>query len=340
MKTKNPDDYYIYTYHDPLSGDVVYVGKGKGKRMYQHLTHSSNDRLQKTIEARSRDGLEMSPTMICKTTTEEHAFLIEKALIRYYGRADSGNGTLYNNTDGGDGVSNPSDEVRGKQADAMFRRFGTGENLHFKNLQTGEIFEGTSYELSKHIGVKSTQVRKIFSDATVKSVKGWVVADYTGGFNAYMHQYEFVNVFEGDIFVGTQKEFGEARGLSFSLISQLVKGKQAHANGWVLRGNEERIKKTIRRTRSGKVYTIRRPWEMPSFTENAKEAYLLAGKIEECWKKAGCPSNLSVRKILRDLGVDFHGKLHNYERIYSKIKSGAFIPSCDPDWADFVDKCS
>jgi hypothetical protein len=63
--------------------------------------------------------------MICKTATEEHAFLIEKALIRSYGRADCGNGPLYNNIDGGNAVSNPSDEVRVKQADAMFRRFGT-----------------------------------------------------------------------------------------------------------------------------------------------------------------------------------------------------------------------
>jgi hypothetical protein len=41
LETKNLDSYYIYTYHDPLSGDVIYVGKGKGKRMYQRLTRSS-----------------------------------------------------------------------------------------------------------------------------------------------------------------------------------------------------------------------------------------------------------------------------------------------------------
>lgn len=329
------DNFYIYLFIDPKSGETIYVGKGQKSRMFQHINNSSNDRLQKTINSRLNDGFEINPVKVCETNDEKHAFLLEKALIKLFGRADQGEGTLFNNTDGGDGVSNPSKEVREKQAQAMFKRFGTEEILRFKNIDTQETFEGSSNDLSKYLNIKSTQVRKLFTDDSVKSVKGWVLDNYDGTVNLYNKEYEFINVFDGEKFTGKQKDFANTKKLSYSLVSQLVKGNQSHANGWVLKGDEASVRPTIKRTSSGKVYKIRRPWEMPTFTKNSKEAYLLAGYLEERWRQDGSKKDASVRKILKDIGIDFKGKVHNFERIFNKIKNEDFVPSSDKGWQEF-----
>ena len=330
------NSFYIYLYEDPKSGEPIYVGKGQKSRMFEHINNSSNDRLQKTINSRLNEGYEISPVKICETTNEKHAFLLEKALIKLFGRADQAEGTLFNNTDGGDGVSNPSTEVRKKQAQAMFKRFGTGEVMRFKNFDTEEIFEGSSHDLSKYIKVKSTQVRKLFNDENVNSVKGWALDFYDGSVNLYNKEYEFINVFDGEKFNATQKDFANNKKISYSLVSQLIKGNQSHANGWVLKGNEVAVSSTIKRTASGKVYKIRRPWEMPTFTENSKEAYLLAGDLEKKWRLDGSKKDASVRKILKEIGINYKGKVHNFERIFAKIKNGEFTPSKDKKWQEFL----
>jgi hypothetical protein len=334
-KMSDQNSFYIYLYKDPKSGEPIYVGKGQKSRMFHHMNNSSNDRLQKTINSRLKEGYEISPVKICEAANEKHAFLLEKALIKFFGRADLGEGTLFNNTDGGDGVSNPSKEVRKKQAQAMFKRFETGKVMRFKNFDTEEIFKGSSYDLSKYIKFKSTQIRKLFTDETVNSVKGWALDSYDGSVNLYNKEYGFINVFNGEKFYGVQKDFANTKKLSYSLVSQLIKGNQSHANGWVLKGNEAAVRPTIKRTTSGKVYKIRRPWNMPTLTENSKAAYLLAGDLEEKWWIDGSKKDASVRKILNEIGVKYKGKVHNFERIFAKIKNGEFTPSKDKEWQEF-----
>lgn len=102
--------YYVYIYKDPRptkNQQVVYVGKGAGDRAWYHwkkrvrgnkgfgafLALLRQEKLEPIIEI-AREGLE-----------EAEAFYEEMKLIEVYGRRDLGTGTLFNLTDGGEGLA-------------------------------------------------------------------------------------------------------------------------------------------------------------------------------------------------------------------------------------------
>lgn len=102
--------YYVYIYKDPRptkNQQVVYVGKGMGDRAWYHwkkrvrgnkgfgafLALLRQEKLEPIIEI-AREGLE-----------EAEAFYEEMKLIEVYGRRDLGTGTLFNLTDGGEGLA-------------------------------------------------------------------------------------------------------------------------------------------------------------------------------------------------------------------------------------------
>jgi hypothetical protein len=102
--------YYVYIYKDPRptkNQQVVYVGKGTGDRAWYHwkkrvrgnkgfgafLALLRQEKLEPIIEI-TREGLE-----------EAEAFYEEMKLIEIYGRRDLGTGTLFNLTDGGEGLA-------------------------------------------------------------------------------------------------------------------------------------------------------------------------------------------------------------------------------------------
>ena len=99
-----PDEHYAYLFIDPITGEAKYSGKGQGLRWQKHWSGHTNKRLHRWILKLWRDqGL--SPVVeIWPAKTEDAAFSLEIWFIHKYGRKDLGTGTLYNLTDGGDGV--------------------------------------------------------------------------------------------------------------------------------------------------------------------------------------------------------------------------------------------
>lgn len=100
--------FYVYYIIDPETYLPIYVGKGSGKRIYSHLQVSAYKRkfiiYNKIKQIRSR-GYE--PILkIWKTFSDENqAHSYEKFLISVWGRKCNSTGILYNQTDGGEGVS-------------------------------------------------------------------------------------------------------------------------------------------------------------------------------------------------------------------------------------------
>lgn len=78
-------EYYVYLYLRD-NGTPYYCGKGKGKRAY-------------------RKGSSTNIKLVAINLSENEAFLLEKHLIKLYGRKDIGTGILNNRTDGGEGSS-------------------------------------------------------------------------------------------------------------------------------------------------------------------------------------------------------------------------------------------
>ena len=104
----NSSEFYTYLYLDPRPGKdsaPIWVGKGSGERMYDHLRGSHNPLLDRIIVKCREVGLEPVVEEFSRFRREESAFATEKFLIKLVGRRDLGLGTLCNLTDGGDGAA-------------------------------------------------------------------------------------------------------------------------------------------------------------------------------------------------------------------------------------------
>ena len=81
--------YYVYLLKDPESGQVFYVGKGVGDRIFAHLNHAlrsprASDKLDK-IRAIQEKGLTVQHIIHRHGLTEKEAFEVESALIDFIG---------------------------------------------------------------------------------------------------------------------------------------------------------------------------------------------------------------------------------------------------------------
>jgi hypothetical protein len=102
----------VYQHKVKDTEEVFYIGIGKqDKRAYSKHGRGKfwkdyTSKYEYTVEITHRDII------------WEEACSIEKYLIAFYGRRDLGLGSLVNQTDGGDGIINPSQEARKKNGDA------------------------------------------------------------------------------------------------------------------------------------------------------------------------------------------------------------------------------
>jgi antitoxin component YwqK of YwqJK toxin-antitoxin module len=97
--------FYVYGLVDPRTNSIFYIGKGKGKRVFQHATekeeiHTNTEKLKIIIEIK-RAGLEVGHTIIAENLSEGAALLLERFLIYRIGRSIFDEGYLTNIVPGG-----------------------------------------------------------------------------------------------------------------------------------------------------------------------------------------------------------------------------------------------
>lgn len=101
--------FYVYELRDQ-NGKPFYVGKGSNSRMHAHEKRAARGIVSPVcakIRKLWRLGGAVRCVVVYTAPDEQAAFAEERRLIAYYGRAN-----LTNQTDGGDGPSNPSQRVR------------------------------------------------------------------------------------------------------------------------------------------------------------------------------------------------------------------------------------
>ncbi len=115
--------FYVYILCRPC-GEPFYVGKGVKFRCLQHeadarttkaLTHKLN-----VIRSLHRQGQTVAYRVDSSFLDEAGALARERALVAEIGRHDLKLGPLTNQTDGGEGTSNPSEESRQRRRDSLW----------------------------------------------------------------------------------------------------------------------------------------------------------------------------------------------------------------------------
>ena len=91
--------YYVYAHTRNDDESIFYIGKGTDKRANDF--YGRNPFWKNVVK--KAGGYKIEIIAMCKS--EKHSFLLEKLLIKHYGRRNNGTGILVNLTDGGEGAS-------------------------------------------------------------------------------------------------------------------------------------------------------------------------------------------------------------------------------------------
>lgn len=94
--------YYVYKHINKITNEIFYIGVGsnfKNKNYKRAYFKYNRNNYWKNIVNKYDYYVEI----IYDNLSKEQSFLIEKQLIKYYGRSDLKKGTLCNMTDGGEG---------------------------------------------------------------------------------------------------------------------------------------------------------------------------------------------------------------------------------------------
>lgn len=93
---EKPSGYYVYFLLHPITGKIIYVGKGKGKRKDAHLLEYynctiSNYRKHESIGKIIDEGFEPISVIFKKDLSEQEAYQLEAFFIEYFNDYDISN---------------------------------------------------------------------------------------------------------------------------------------------------------------------------------------------------------------------------------------------------------
>lgn len=179
---RDSSDFYVYVADHPVTGEPVYVGKGRGKRKDQHNAAAlsgkhSNPHLANII--RKHGPLDF--VVVRSGLSEVEAFETEVALIAHFGRTNNKTGSLSNKTNGGDGATGIIMTV---EARAKLRAAHLGKTLTAEHrAKVSAAGKGRKYSAEVRAKMSETQRNRVLSPEAKANIiarhKGKFVSDET-----------------------------------------------------------------------------------------------------------------------------------------------------------------
>lgn len=153
-------DYYVYVFLRKDYYTPYYVGKGCRRRCYVRRTSGFFPPTDKTRIRKIRENL-----------TETEAFLLEKTLIKFWGRKTEG-GVLVNKTEGGEGTSGHKHSPRTRKLMSLRHKENTDRVYNNRKL-TDKTKNKIRESLQKHYQTTLAPNSKPFTyqGTTYSSVK-------------------------------------------------------------------------------------------------------------------------------------------------------------------------
>lgn len=153
-----------YIWRDAKTGIERYIGWSSNlERPCRHIKNSHNVQLSRMIQKRIREGYDPQPEiMICKCQSENYAKLLECCLIEKYGREDLEKGTLFNHTDGGEGIPGrkaPAEERAARSAFTSERWANNPEEKEKQAVITSKSWEDPDIRARRLAGMAKPESR-------------------------------------------------------------------------------------------------------------------------------------------------------------------------------------
>lgn len=214
--------YLIYQHYRKDKGEVFYVGISSNiKRPYKKSNRSS---FWKKIINKTDYDVEI----LFNDLTKIQAEIIEKELIKFYGRRDLGTGTLCNLTDGGEGGSLgiiQSEETREKKRQASLGNQYAKGYKHTKEAKE-KISNRSKNKNDKQIKASANNLRNWSTSTKHKEMLSKIKSKPICLLN---NKKEIIQIFK------SLTEASKKLGVSVSKISLVCSGKRNHTGGFVFK---------------------------------------------------------------------------------------------------------
>lgn len=237
--------YYVYIILDPTNSQPLYVGKGKGNRMYDHARHRTSKK-QTNMQLAEHltyiiDELNIDVTYLvpCINMTEPQAYAAEEFLVDYFGRRNNNTGSLYNKKRGGH--SGAQEDIVYQEHSKKLRKKNLGRDVEQYTLDGLKVAEYPSAKRAyEQTGINASYIGTVCSGKRLSAggylwcYKGEPKPEYNHPTKRRVDQYDtdgvFIQTFD------TVTSAAESVGLRRSSIIDVCKQKtKSHktAGGYV-----------------------------------------------------------------------------------------------------------